>query len=270
LKKKSNKDSLLVCQIVIMDTCPIELTQLILEWSDFLSQIRFRCVSKNYHARLEIHDFSYSRLSYGQRLKLSDAILQAYPFIIKLHARRGVTDVNHMTKLRELNSSCIGNDGIRNCNLAILRVRNNSRITNINHMTNLEILDASGECGIGDAGISKLNLVDLDACSNPRITNVNHMTRLQKLNAQYICGIDNAGIANLNLIELHVCDNPNITDLNYMTNLRKLGCEGENCGISDSSIRNLKLREISAINNRKITDSDADVCAADFNLIPTE
>jgi len=62
-----------------------------------------------------------------------------------------------------------------------LNASNNKNITNINHMTKLKELDASGGCGIDDKGISNLNLEKLDICNNHKITNVNHMSNLQEL-----------------------------------------------------------------------------------------
>ena len=46
--------------------------------------------------------------------------------------------------------SGINDEGIKNLNLEKLNAYNNSKITNVNHMTKLKELDARGDCGIDD------------------------------------------------------------------------------------------------------------------------
>jgi hypothetical protein len=157
-----------------------DITYIIFGFLDFLSKIKFRCVSKYMH-KLEIYDFNNIPLKYIQLL--NDEILLNYPFI------------------KYLNAST------------------NSKITNVNHMDKLIELNASGyRCGINNKGIQKVNLIKLNASDNPKITNVNHMNKLIELNANgYCCGINNEGIQKLNLINLNTSNNPKITNVNQST-----------------------------------------------------
>jgi len=229
-----------------MSDLPIELHQLILSYSDFLTQIRLRCVNKVLHAKLEIHDFYSIDLQYSFRL--TNNILQSYPFITRLDiACSDVTDINHLTRLEDLNigsNQDIRNEGISNLtNLKDLYMTVNSSITNINHLTRLEVLYIEGT-DISDKDISNLNLRELYIIANTQITDLNHMTRLEKLCVGAYCGIGDAGIANLNLKEL--------------------------CGIDANGISKLKLKKLIADNNPKITGKEPIVpdlytCASVYN-----
>lgn len=193
---------------------PTELFQLILDYADFLIQIRLRCVCKTFHQKLEVCVFYNIHPRY--LVMLSDSILQAYPFITILNANQNleITNLNHMTKLESLfayGNTQINDHGISNLNLKELAITDCPKITNLNHMTRLEWLYAGGCCGVTDAGISKLNLKVLDAWANHKITNVTHLTRLEILNAGMYCGIDDKGIEGLNLKKLYSMYNPKIT-----------------------------------------------------------
>jgi len=198
--------------ILILMNLPIELWQLILSCSEFLTQIKLRCVCKMFHKRLEVHIF----MGWRYTDLLTDDILQNYPFIKKLNASNNphITTVNHMSRLEILyaQGNCgIDDKGIQNANLKELRADSNPRITTVNHMSRLEILNAGWNCGIDDKGIQNANLKELRANSNPRITTVNHMSRLEILDAQGNCGIDDIGIQNANLKKLYASNNPRIT-----------------------------------------------------------
>jgi hypothetical protein len=94
-------------------------------------------------------------------------------------------------RIRCKGSYCgINDEGIKNLNLEKLNARNNSKITNINHMTKLKELDAGRNCGTDDGEIKNLNLEKLYAQLNSKIRNINHMTKLKELNADFSCGID--------------------------------------------------------------------------------
>ena len=157
---------------------PAEIWQLILSCSEFLTQIKLRCVCKMFHKRLEVHIF----MGWRYTDLLTDDILRNYPFIKKLYAY------------------------------------DNPRITTVNHMSRLEILHAGCSCGIDDKGIQNANLKELHANNNPHITTVNHMSRLEILHAQGNCGIDDIGIQNANLKELNADYNPKITTINSKIN----------------------------------------------------
>jgi len=217
-------------------TLPIELYQLILTCADFLTRIRLRCANKEFHAKLEIHDFALIDTKYLRLL--SNDILRAYPRIQILDASCSlkITNINFMTNLKVLFAfgECgIEDKSIADLNLVKLFVSNNSKITTINHMTKLEVLNAGHECGIDDFGIQNPNLKKLRVFGNSRITNVNHLTKLKVLNAEYGSGINDMGISNLtNLKKLFIRGNSSITNTNHLTQLRVL----ENITIYDNDI----------------------------------
>lgn len=239
---------------------PIELFQLILTYADFLTQIRLRCVCKLFYNKLEIHDFYH--IDYKYLKLLSDSVLQAYPFIMKLHVENNpkITNINHLTKLEVLNASMtewgingISNKGIENLNLVTLIADYNENITNINHMTRLQILHADGCCGIGNEGISELNLKILSVTMNEKITIISHMTNLEVLLANSFCGINDDSLHDLRLKELYVCDNEKVTNLNHMTKLEVLYAKDDS-GIDDAGICELKsLKKLYSKGNDKIT-----------------
>ena len=125
---------------------PIELFQLILEQSKFRTQIRFRCVNKMFHAKLEIHNLSAINQKYLKLL--TDDILRLHPTATSLCIvnNPNITNINHMTKLKKLfivGECNIDNVGISNVNVKYLNLKYYQKITNVSHMSNLEILYAN-------------------------------------------------------------------------------------------------------------------------------
>jgi len=234
---------------------PIELYRLILEYADFLTQIRLRCVCKLFHQRLEIHDFYSIDEKYSKCL--SDEILYTYPFITKLNAgyNMKITDVNHLTKLEVLNAVgqfCgIDNAGITNLDLRELNIDCNQKITKINHMTNLNTLVIrSHSCAI--ESFSNLNLKELHA-GFAYVPDISHMTKLEILSAHGSSWINDEQIKNLNLIKLFAGMNSLITTVNHMTQLEILHA-GYGSGINDAGIANINLKILDSSSNPNITN----------------
>jgi len=180
---------------------------------------------------------------------------------LNAHYNRKIKDVNHMTKLEELDASehCgIGQKGIQNITeLRKLNVYNNSWITDLNHLQKLEELDAGWGCGIAQSGIVYVTtLKKLDANDNPKIMSVNHMVNLEELHASNRCGINQKGIQrSTSLRKLNVWDNAKIIDVHHMEKLEELNAAGEWCGISQKTIQEITwLRKLDANYNPKITD----------------
>ena len=216
---------------------PIELYQLILSKSDFLTQIRLCQANTEFQAKLEIHDFMNIGCKYYKRL--TNDILQLHPFITKLDTRFNtkITNIESMMRLVELN------------------IWDHKEITNLNCLTRLEKLWVGGLCGVNDEGIINLtNLKKITAYGNPRITNLNHMTQLEYLNVgDACCGIGDAGIYNLtSLTELNASSNKRITNVNHMARLEILYADWD-CGINTSGISQLRLKRLIAEKNFKIT-----------------
>jgi len=208
------------------------LCNIVFTYLEFIDKHAFKRICK-YTNKIEIidlYDIDRKHLK-----KLNDDILLNYKSVRRLDAcsNYNITNVKHMTKLKELIASfeCgISDNGIENINLEKLNCECNPNITNVNHMTNLKELNASmcflddpggkGGYGIDDNGIKNINLEKLYVSYNHKITNVNHMTKLKILDASCGCGIDDDGIEDLNLEYLNAVANPKITSENHMTNLK--------------------------------------------------
>ena len=122
---------------------PIDIYQIILLFTDFITQIRIRQLNKLFYNKLDIYDFY--NINHKYLVLLDNKILRNYPFIKYLNA----------------------ND--------------NEHITDVNYLTKLEELDAHGDCRINNEGIADLNLIKINVSCNPFITNLNHMTKLKIL-----------------------------------------------------------------------------------------
>jgi len=247
---------------------PIELYQLILNHTNFLSRIRMRCANKLFWQKLEINDFYNIPTEYSKRL--TGPILQSYPFITKLNAteKPEITDINCLTRLEVLNASGVqcglGHPQfVKLTNLRELNIANNPKCFWINRLTNLEVLDIRRKCGIDDnSGINQLRkLKFLNATNNSKISNISHLTNLEIMHARGRCGIKN--ISSLtNLTELNMFENTHITDLNNLTKLKVLDAGNGNdwyagqwgCQLGDAGIVNLNLTKLKAQNNPWITN----------------
>src|SRR5438445_4973844 len=95
----------------LLSVLPVEIVQVILKFSDFLSQIRLTQLSRYLHKNLKIYDF-YDIDSKYLRL-LSNDIIKNYKHIKKLN----------------INCSNITNEGISHLNLHTLNTGSNSLIT---------------------------------------------------------------------------------------------------------------------------------------------
>ena len=245
---------------------PIELYQMILDRTNFLSRIRMRCVNKLFWQKLEINDFYNIPSRYANRL--NNQILRSYPFIAKLNATEKpyINNINYLTRLEVLNASgpqcgIIGGFS-RLTNLKELNIANNSNCYWLNDLTNLEVLDIRRSCGVSNSGISKLcKLKFLNATNNSKISNISHLTNLEIMHARGRCGIKN--ISSLtNLTELNMFENTHITDLNNLTELKVLDAgNGDDwyagqwgCQLGDAGIVNLNLTKLKAQNNPWITN----------------
>ena len=134
---------------------------------------------------------------------------------LNINSVGSVTDVNHLTKLKELfagNTCGVDDHGISQLNrLRKLYIPHNEKISQIGHMTNLTMLNANYKISDSDM-LNLANLTELDIIGNYQITNVNHLVNLQILRVGTGCGIDDDGISKLtNLTELYSCNNPKIT-----------------------------------------------------------
>src|SRR5439155_556418 len=166
--------------------------KLIFNKLDFLSQIRFRQISRFYYKNLQITDLF--NIDYKYIKLLNDKILKKYPYVEFSNASRinRIKNINHMKNLKKL--FCIGDCGIdnknmKNLNLIELNVNYNSKIKNIGHMKNLKVLICEGNCGIKNKDIKELNLIELDVSHNAKIKNINHMKNLRILFCEGDCGI---------------------------------------------------------------------------------
>src|SRR5208282_252192 len=122
-----------------------DITKLIFDQLDFLSQISIRLVSKKFTSYPVTNLFDNVPMN-----KLSDEILRLYPHATKLNAGKNskITNVNHLINLRRLDAwgfeSSIDNNGLSNLtNLIDLHIDYNEKIININSLQNLRSLNVS-------------------------------------------------------------------------------------------------------------------------------
>ena len=174
-------------------------------------------------------------------------ILNINPEII-LMSHTEITDISHMTNLRELHAY-------------------NSKMTKIIN-PNLEKLDIHGNSNINKISLKKLkqlsvnnpNLVELDCPNleqlfvlNNNIANFNNLKNLKNLSIRDGSNIYNTSIQNLELDCIEIVDNQTITDLNYMTSLKILSITGDS-GLQNTSIQKLNLLELKIHSNKTITN----------------
>lgn len=232
-----------------------EIWQIILDVSDFLTQIRLTQVCIDLNQCLRITDFYNIDNCYLQ--KLNDNILKNYPYITQLNADSNinVTNVNHLSRLKKLNAEYIcgiNDEGIKDLNLYELDASNNRKITNVNHMNNLKILQIYGDSGINNNGLRYINLIELNIGENDNIKDISHMTNLKILDASH-CNIRNKHIKSLDLIQLSIVGSKFITKINHMKNLKILLAFDTSCCMDNAGLQGLNLFELYAESNSKIT-----------------
>lgn len=201
---------------------PLEIWQMILEYTDFLDQIRLRQVCRSFHL-LSIYDFF--DIPFMHKNLLTDDIIKQHPNIKYLNVGFQITNVSHLQLLTKLvvctNKSQISNSNISECtNLIYLDISYNQQITNLNHCKRLEVLISStnslqyiNEC---------VNLKILIIPWNKYITDVNHCTQLEFLD-MFDTNITDIGIKDcINLTSLDLSCYDKITDISHLTNLQKL------------------------------------------------
>lgn len=207
---------------------PIEIWQEILEYSDFLSQIRLPQACKYFHENLIIYDFYDIDPKYIK--KLTDNILKNYKHITKLNLSYNQYVTNEgikNLKLYKLNASWsqITAEGIKHMKLHTLIIMATPQITDegIKHM-NLHTLNATNNLAITDTGLKHMNLHTLVAAFSFGITDdgVKHMN-LNTLDTSNNQNITVKGIKDMNLHTLYATNNDNITyeDVKHMTNLEE-------------------------------------------------
>ena len=237
------------CNSTIMFVLCYDILEYLFNSFDVVSQIRFRQIVFNIYADLQITDFF--NIDVTIRKKLTDRILQIYPYIRRLDAM------------------------------------NNRKITTVNKFADLRELDASRWCGIDQAGISELrHLTKLSVVANARIYDVNHLTDLIQLDISYkyprtleielsceddndnnsendseydmenhecdgincrskrsncnLTGVGQSGICDLrNLLALYAEGNTKVTDVNHLIKLRELNISAR-CTVGQSGISELR------------------------------
>ena len=160
-----------------MDKLYLDLLKVIFNKLDFLSQIRFRQISKLHYSNLHIIDLYHIHYKYLELL--NDEILKNYPYIEFLNAfdNRKIKNIDHMKNLKILNCShlCgISDENIKGLDLTKLYTDFNPKIKNIGHMKNLKVLYCGGNCGIADEDIKDLDLRELYCSRNPKIKNMSY------------------------------------------------------------------------------------------------
>ncbi len=160
----------------------IDIIQSILNYSDFMTQLRLTTLCKEYYEKLKIYSIDKE---YGHKLTqiiLNNPIYNRLQ-ILNCDYNPNITDINHLGEsLIELH--CRSNSGINDFGikdlkkLQILDCEYNKNITDVNHLTELIKLHCYGYSGLNDFGIKelkKLQILDYDKNSN--ITNANNLKK---------------------------------------------------------------------------------------------
>lgn len=236
----------------------IDIWQSIFDGFDIKTQLLMSASCRFFYNNLYVKDLS--SLDYGDHsVTPTDDVLsqEKYKYLTALDANDNheITDVSHLTNLRELYAeNCgINQTGIKNLTkIEILHIPYREEITDVSHMTKLKVLDAEGS-GITQEGIKGLNLVNLHASKCINITDVSYMTNLEELWACDECGVDQQSISKLNLRILGANNNNKINNVNHMTKLRELHA-GKLSGIDQEGIIDTDLEILWSAKNMKISD----------------
>src|SRR6185437_9335889 len=117
---------------------PIDILQIIVDFSDFNTGLAIIIVNKETNKKLKIKYIKNEN-------KLTDEILKQQKFshlkVLNVCDNKKVSTVNHLVKLEELNvgASCgIDQNGIAEINLKKLNASDNYKIKDVNHMNKLE------------------------------------------------------------------------------------------------------------------------------------
>lgn len=189
---------------------PIEIWNIIFDYSNLVTQLRLIGVCKYFNKQL--HLTNLYDIDYKYIYRLTTDILKRYPYIVKLYANNNVTDVTYLKHLRVLKASYyMNNDSIKDINLYKL-IASYSEITDVNHMTNLEYLDA-GSSTITNDGVKNINPVELDIHDNFKIYDINHMSKLKILHAGGKSAMTSDGIKSLKLDDLFALGNSKLKKL---------------------------------------------------------
>src|SRR5271163_3501233 len=118
-----------------MNELPLEVIQYIITKLNVIHRIKFIQTCHLFYSSLKI--IRFTNIPLRLRHKVHDAIVRAYPYIMKLDASG--TNIFHLQHLKHLKilyaggSSCITNESIMGLNLSILGARNNKNISDIKH-----------------------------------------------------------------------------------------------------------------------------------------
>lgn len=200
---------------------PLDLWFVILDYLDFISQLKLIQISKFFRINLYISDFS--KISTKISSLLPEEFLSNKIKYLNICANNKIKNINNLTSLVKLNITCGRNINISNLpNLKILSIKSNLYITSL----------------------PNLNLTELNISGTSKIEKINHLTKLKKLSI-----INPAKFFDLSNLDLtHLFISGFISNFNHMTNLINLEIGPKN--IFQDSPLNIFLFEIN-INNFK-------------------
>lgn len=265
---------------------PLEVWQMILNHSDFLTQIRLRQVCRSLYF-LKILDLCDIPNDY--KFKLEEKIIESYPYIKHLDISKKDISQTCLNKLINLESLVItydfssnlnqlikltklriihklwrfapfGNDYISNCtNITQLILTCNLYLSDINHLHNLKVLKMDHNFVLHDNGISNcINLVYLEV--NGPITNINHCTKLitliikQDKDEGKWCRITNDGFKQcVNIMYLDISGNSNITNISHCKKLKTL-IANKSLLTNDSLMQCTNITHLELKENTQISD----------------
>ena len=216
----------------------LDTLNIIFEFLDFISKIRFRQISKYFINNFYIHDFYGLDKIYLE--KLTEKILISYPKIkyLDIMENKSIQNINFLSNLYRLAISDKFQNQFDNYNLRELNICNYI-ITNLKYFTKLDKLILNNS-PITNSDLDYLNLREL-CLIDCQVSNINHMTRLKKLFISRNSKIQNSNIQNLELTKLDIEGHIGITKINYLTNLQYLTIYYSNITYDLSGINLRKL-----------------------------
>ena len=250
---------------------PLEIWEIILDYSDFLSKIRLIQLSKFHKNNLYISDFYNIKSKY---LNILDSnILNSNPKIkySNLIGNIYIQDLNILTGLKKLYLPSHQKNQLTNYNLEEIHglfnfnIINFNKFTNLkylkifpdgpilpdlNNLTKLQILDILGS-NLDLSGYKYLNLTELSAQGD--IREISHLTNLKILNLCSNNNIINSDMRNFDLSELRIFSCCNITIINHFTNLTILEYSNTYIDLDLSGLNLNKLKLNNGIKPNQIT-----------------
>lgn len=164
-----------------------------------------------------------------------------------------IYDVNCFQNLETLYADCsmLQQSGIEKCyNIKIFHA--SKYISNVNHLTKLEQLNIAKSNIMPESYINCTKLTILNLCGNNEHNKIGNFPNLTALDACYTRISDFSGCPNLTFLNVH--SNPEVTDINYLQNLVELYAGGSSCKLSNDGFFYCNIKFLYSNGNKNIVN----------------